>query len=76
MLRGDQSWVRDILWSGRVKVLDKITNNGNTVLHVAVTTTELPGLLREVFTTKHTTIRFEKFRWKHATSCCCYYWEH
>ncbi|XP_023729826.1 ankyrin repeat-containing protein ITN1 [Lactuca sativa] len=33
-------WVEEILWDGRVTVIDKITNNGNTALHVAVGTSK------------------------------------
>jgi len=41
ILQGDWDEVNSILNKGELRVLDKITNNGNTALHVAATTTKI-----------------------------------
>ncbi|KAI3495760.1 hypothetical protein L1887_38106 [Cichorium endivia] len=47
-LEGDWDKVESILRTGEVTMLDKITNNGNTVLHVAASTTKKPKLLQKL----------------------------
>ncbi|KAI3495786.1 hypothetical protein L1887_38132 [Cichorium endivia] len=47
-LEEDWDSVLEILRSKEVTVIDKITNNGNTALHVAVGTSKKPGFLQKM----------------------------